>query len=112
MKPSISEFAFKMKGQIFAVFVLSVTVAGAVRADDWPQWLGPQRDGVWRETGILQKFPAGGPKERWKTPIGAGYSGPAVAAGRVYVTDRVLDEGVKLPNNAFGKDKLAGKERV
>ena len=31
-------------------------------ADDWPQWLGPKRDGVWRETGILEKFPEGGPK--------------------------------------------------
>ena len=30
-------------------------------ADDWPQWLGPKRDGVWRETGLLEKFPAGGP---------------------------------------------------
>ena len=51
------------------------------RADDWPQWLGPQRDGVWRETGLVEKFPAGGPKVRWRTPIGEGYSGPAVAAG-------------------------------
>src|SRR5215831_16799539 len=51
------------------------------RADDWPQWLGPQRDSVWRETGILDKFPAGGPKVRWRTPIGGGYAGPAVAKG-------------------------------
>ena len=31
-------------------------------ADDWPGWLGPQRDGVWREEGILDHFPAGGPE--------------------------------------------------
>src|SRR5207253_2074359 len=47
---------------------------------DWPQWLGPNRDGVWRETGLLTRFPAGGPKVLWRTPIGTGYSGPAVAA--------------------------------
>jgi outer membrane protein assembly factor BamB len=34
-------------------------------ADDWPQWMGPQRDNVWREKGILKKFPAGGPKVLW-----------------------------------------------
>jgi hypothetical protein len=57
-------------------------------ADDWPQWLGPNRDSVWRETGIFEKFPPAGPPVRWRTPIGGGYSGPVVAAGRVYVTDR------------------------
>ncbi len=60
----------------------------SARADDWPQWLGPKRDGVWRETGILETFPKGGPKELWRVPIASGYSGPAVADGRVFVTDR------------------------
>jgi outer membrane protein assembly factor BamB len=60
----------------------------ASRADDWPQWLGPNRDGVWRETGLLDKFPPGGPKALWRMPIGSGYSGPAVAGERVYVMDR------------------------
>ena len=68
-------------------------LALAARADDWPQWLGPQRDGVWRETGILDKFPKDGPPIRWRTPIGAGYAGPAVAGGRVYITDRILAPG-------------------
>ncbi|HLF93764.1 MAG TPA: PQQ-binding-like beta-propeller repeat protein [Planctomycetota bacterium] len=63
-------------------------LASAARADDWPQWLGPARDGEWRETGILEKFPPGGPQVLWRTPIGGGYAGPAVADGRVYVTDR------------------------
>jgi outer membrane protein assembly factor BamB len=63
-------------------------VPSLVRADDWPQWLGPKRDGVWRETGLLDKFPAGGPKVLWRTPIENGFAGPAVAGGRVYVADR------------------------
>src|SRR5262245_26069304 len=85
----------------------------AGRADDWPQWLGPQRDGVWRETGILDKFPAGGPKVRWRTPVGGGYAGPAVAGGKVFVTDRVLAPGASNPASAFDrKSKVAGSERV
>jgi outer membrane protein assembly factor BamB len=84
----------------------------AARADDWPQWLGPKRDGVWRETGLLEKFPAKGPKERWRVSIGGGYAGSAVAKGKVYVTDRILADGVRNPDNPFNRMRLAGKERV
>ena len=45
-------------------------LASVVQADDWPQWLGPTRDGVWRETGILDKFPANGPKVKWEAKVG------------------------------------------
>ncbi|MCA9072887.1 MAG: PQQ-like beta-propeller repeat protein, partial [Planctomycetaceae bacterium] len=64
-----------------------------VQADDWPQWGGPKRDIIWRETGIVDKFPTDGLLPRvWSTPIGEGYSGPAVANGRVYITDFQRDE--------------------
>ena len=58
-------------------------------ADDWPQWRGPERDGVWREKGIVQRFPSSELPARWCAEIAAGYNGPTVAGGRVYVTDRV-----------------------
>jgi outer membrane protein assembly factor BamB len=93
----------------FAVLTL-VPLLG--RADDWPQWLGPQRDGIWREKGILEKFPASGPKILWRTPIGGGYAGPAIADGKVYVNDRVLGDGIKNPNNPFDKNPLKGQERL
>ncbi len=86
-----------------AIFTAALLLAFEARGDDWPQWLGPQRDAVWRETGILQKFPPEGPKVRWRTAIGTGYSGPAVAAGRVWLADRV--RAPKDPN-------LPGSERV
>jgi outer membrane protein assembly factor BamB len=72
------------------------------RGADWPQWLGPKRDGVWREEGILSKFPAGGLKVLWRKPLGSGYTGPAVAKGRVYVMDRFPPLGLNgkmLPEN-------------
>lgn len=57
-------------------------------ADDWPQWGGPKRDIVWRETGIVDKLPTTGLLPRvWSTPLAEGYSGPAVANGQVYITD-------------------------
>src|SRR5260370_13433006 len=67
---------------------LVLVATGRVRADDWPQWLGPQRDGVWRESGIVEKFPASRPKVKWQKPIGGGYSGPAVARGQGLLTHR------------------------
>ena len=87
-----------------------VLLASAARADDWPQWLGPRRDSVWRETGLLDKFPEGGPKVVWRTPIGSGYSGPAVVGDRVYVMDYVTSDNIKRDN--FARMRLDGEERV
>lgn len=57
-------------------------------ADDWPQWRGAGRDGVWKETGLIDRFDKDQIDIRWRQPLGPGYSGPTVAAGRVFVTDR------------------------
>lgn len=95
------------------LLVLGVMTLGlsAARADDWPQWLGPKRDSVWRETGIVDQFPAGGLRVKWRVPIDGGYSGPAVASGRVYVTDYVTGGDRSSPDP--GKtDRLQGRERV
>ncbi|HLJ94374.1 MAG TPA: PQQ-binding-like beta-propeller repeat protein [Gemmataceae bacterium] len=99
-------------GRRFAALAFAVLMGTAARADDWPQWLGPRRDGVWRETGILDKFPAGGPKVLWRAPVAAGYSGPAVAQGRVYVTDRVLAPGTALGDPNSRAKNAPGSERV
>ena len=71
--------------QILALF-LGLGVAPAV-SDDWPQWRGPHRDGVWRETGLIEAFDSPQIEIKWRTPIGSGYSGPTVANGRVYLMD-------------------------
>lgn len=69
--------------------VASVLFAAvAVHAEDWPQWRGEGRDGVWREDGVAKKLPARLPR-KWAVPVGAGYSGPTVAGGRVFLTDRL-----------------------
>ena len=57
-------------------------------ADDWPQWMGPHRDDIWRESGILEKFSSNGPPVLWRTPIEGGYSGPAIVGNRLFVLDR------------------------
>jgi outer membrane protein assembly factor BamB len=97
---------------LLSIAVVFGVASAPVLGDDWPQWLGPQRDGVWRESGIVDRFPSDGPPVRWRAPIGGGYAGPAVAGGRVYVTDRVLAEGVRNPDNPFQRGSIAGKERV
>lgn len=78
------------------VAMLALVAVSALRADDWPQWGGPQRDIVWREKGIVKSLPTSGQLPRvWATPIGGGYAGPAVAKGKVYVTDRIKSEGIE-----------------
>ena len=62
----MKQYAFVLCGLLIA--------AAAARADDWPQWMGPQRDNVWRETGLLSAFPKAGPKVLWKVKVANGYS--------------------------------------
>ncbi|MEO7299450.1 MAG: PQQ-binding-like beta-propeller repeat protein [Verrucomicrobiota bacterium] len=95
----------------FALGFFTLTVS-ALRADDGPQWLGPQRDAVWRETGIVEKFAKSGLKIRWRVPIGGGYAGPVVTGGRVYVMDRQLAKGATNPANPFARGEIPGSERV
>ncbi len=80
-------------------------------AEDWPQWLGPKRDGVWRETGIVKKLPEQ-PDYRWRVNIGGGYAGPAVADGRVFVMDRQLAKEAANPEDPFSQGTIRGSERV
>lgn len=91
------------------LFLCGLIVSTAV-ADDWPQWMGPARDNVWREDGILSEFPESGPDVLWRTPVGGGYSGPAVAEGRVVVTDYVTAADVRVSN--FERTEFTGTERV
>ena len=86
--------------------------AASLHADDWPQWLGPQRDSIWRETGIVSSFPPGGPPVVWRTAIGSGYSGPAVAKGRVYVLDHQFTKAAGIATNAFDRGNIPGLERI
>jgi outer membrane protein assembly factor BamB len=95
--------------------ILSTSLVGhtanvAVAFDDWPQWMGPKRDNIWRETGLIDKFPKDGPKIVWRTKITWGYSGPAVHNGKVYITDYQTNDNVKDAN--FGRAGFNGRERI
>jgi outer membrane protein assembly factor BamB len=70
----------------FALFAL---IPLTIAAEDWPRWRGPQADGVWRESGIVEKFPSETIARKWTAEIGAGYTSPTVAEGRVYLMDRL-----------------------
>jgi outer membrane protein assembly factor BamB len=92
-------------------FVALILCYANARADDWPQWRGQQRDGVWRESGIVDTIPATGLPVQWRVAVKGGYSGPAVAEGRVYLTDYDRPEG-PLANAPNDRTQLAGRERV
>lgn len=76
---------------VAVALVASVIGATPIQADDWPAWGGPKHDIVWREKGIVETLPAANEDgllpRVWSTPIAEGYSGPAVANGRVFITD-------------------------
>ncbi|HSU54241.1 MAG TPA: PQQ-binding-like beta-propeller repeat protein [Candidatus Dormibacteraeota bacterium] len=99
------------KGLGRAVFIGLSLSALLARANDWPQWRGPNRDDISTETGLLEDWPAGGPKLAWKVSgIGDGFSGVAVAAGRLYtIGDQRGASFVFCLNAADGKILWAAK---
>src|SRR4051812_9649009 len=92
-----------------AVSVLSTFAARSARATDWPQWQGPDRNAVSKETGLLKEWPKDGPPLAWKVKgLGGGYSAPSVAAGRLYgMSKRGGKEVVWALNEADGKELWA-----
>src|SRR5688572_11403073 len=102
-----------LMSRFFLAVALTLTLTLTLSADDWPQWLGPKRDGVWREAGIVETFPKNGHKELWRVPVGIGYAGPAVTQGKVFVIDLVPAKDAKLPESGFEKGaRVPGNERI
>lgn len=67
-----------------ALGLTGVLLVTPLRAADWPQWRGPQRNGISTETGWLTRWPGGGPKRLWAAQVGEGFASVAVSGGRVY----------------------------
>ena len=88
--------------------VLGIIQAAAA---DWPRWMGGKADGVWREEGIRKDLPKEGAPILWRVPVGWGYSGPAVADGRVYLSDYQRIKG-ELINNPGTAVTWEGTERL
>jgi outer membrane protein assembly factor BamB len=98
----------RLSRKFTAVLTLPLLLLSALRADDWPQWRGPNRDGVCRETGLLESFPADGLKVRWRARAGWGFSSPVIARGRVYLADsEVVKPQAKERVHCF--DETTGK---
>ncbi|HEY3860895.1 MAG TPA: PQQ-binding-like beta-propeller repeat protein [Verrucomicrobiae bacterium] len=90
--------------------LLGILPGVQARAADWPQFRGPQRDGRWDETGILQSFPRAGLKIQWRQPVGGGWASPVVVAGRVFVFDvELIKPAAKERLHCF--DEKTGKVR-
>lgn len=99
--------------QIRCVWCLSLLavfgIADWVRGDDWPQWRGIARDGRWNEKGVRDDLPEGNIPLAWSVDVGPGYSGPTVANGRVYVTDRQVSDRQET-ERVLCFDSATGKE--
>jgi outer membrane protein assembly factor BamB len=86
-----------------------ICILNPVLAEDWPEWRGKGRAGIWTESGALDKFPEKGLTPVWRTPLHGGFAGPAVAAGRVFVTDFKRSSGKKGMERALCLDEKSGK---
>jgi outer membrane protein assembly factor BamB len=89
------------------VCAASLTIlASSAFAEDWPQYLGPTRNSISPQKGILRNWPEKGPEVLWIAPVGRGFGGPVVKDGKVYLLDR--DD--KVGDNLRCLDFSNGKE--
>jgi len=79
-------------------------------AEDWPQWMGHNRDNHWVAENIIERFPEGGPPILWRTAVAGGYAGPAVVGDRLVVGDWQSEGDVRVDN--FNRATYDGHERV
>jgi outer membrane protein assembly factor BamB len=93
---------------ISAAVLSGLIYSSSLFAADWPQWRGANRDGTWKETGIISNFDSPSLEAKWSSPVGSGYSGPTVSNGRVYVTSR-LEEPDQV-EQIHCLDEKTGKE--
>lgn len=90
---SKADQAFARRTARTALQTNAVPAEVARQEDGWPQWRGPNRDGISRETGLLDAWPETGPPIVWKASgLGSGYSSVAVAGGRVFTMGKFGDE--------------------
>jgi outer membrane protein assembly factor BamB len=86
-----------------------IFIAAPLAAEDWPEWRGKGRLGVWSEDGIVETLPPGGLKVVWRAPLRAGFAGPAVASGRVFVADFQETSPLRGVERAIALDEATGK---
>jgi len=107
MKSLLPVSAVRLSGLCLAALAAgAILLDSPARGEDWPQWRGPRRDGISRETGLLQQWPEDGPKLLWQArDLGEGYSTPAVIGKRIYlISNRGMeDEFVQVLDAADGK---------
>jgi alcohol dehydrogenase (cytochrome c) len=98
-----------MKHPLFTSLATLAITASPVFSADWPQWRGPDRNAMSKETGLLQEWPKEGPALAWKmTGLGGGYGAPAIAAGRMFgMSNRGEDEMVWARSEKDGKELWA-----
>ena len=80
----------------WAVAALVLAAGTGLAAEDWPQFLGPERNGIYRGPPLSENWPAGGPRVVWRKPVGQGFAAPVIVQGRLLVfhrlgTNEVLD---------------------
>ena len=90
--------------RVLAFVIFVVSFGGLVAAQDWPQILGPGRNGIYTGPEIVPSFPRSGPPLIWKRDVGAGFAGPAVAGGRLVLFHRVNNR-----ETVEAMDALTGK---
>lgn len=96
MKNNLKNTTKNHQDKVYFLVIFMIISISNVFGQDWPQFLGPNRNSISDQKSILRSWPASGPEVLWTTNVGIGYGGPAVKEGKVYLLDRDDKVGDKL----------------
>lgn len=97
---------------IFVSAFLLMAFANSIKAQDWPQFLGPERNSTSPQKNLLRTWPATGPEVLWTANIGIGYGGPIIKDGKVYLLDRIDSIGDIMRSFDFTTGKELWKSEI
>src|SRR5690349_21259982 len=91
LKAAIDGVKWAMHSQVWIVWVISIVFQAAASGSDWPQFLGPTRNGVYEGPELAASWPSGGPAVVWQKAVGHGFSGLVVEDHKLILFHRVGD---------------------
>jgi outer membrane protein assembly factor BamB len=84
------------KGKLLILVSILLVCVSGIRAQEWPQYFGPERNGISPQKGMLRSWPQQGPQILWTAGVGIGFGGPVIKDGKVYLLDRDDKVGDKM----------------
>src|SRR5262245_41328028 len=108
-RPALKGLVRKVRAGTLWLAIVGVTASSTLLAEDWPDFRGKDRLGVWNDTGLVESFPVEGLPVAWRVPLNTGFSSPTILNKRVFVMDYIEQQRLRGTERLLALDEATGK---